>query len=142
MFSSRFKISTTAGFQPTKLHTTEYITNQLKITDDGPGVWSDQAIDWIRATEDVQLEIIDGNLSELLEHAKKCAKICDLNESLATMVQSLEGTEPVRCALSRELAAAQRDIEEMQEELQIENRQSAKLEGLLDTCKSETETKE
>jgi hypothetical protein len=53
MFSSRFKTSTTAGFEPTELRTTEYITNGIKIVDNGPGVLSGQAINWIRATEDV-----------------------------------------------------------------------------------------
>ena len=88
------------------------------------------------------MEIIDANRSERLEHAEKFAKISDLNESLATMVQDLERTEPVRDGLSRELAAAECEIEELQEVFQIENRQSAKLEGRLDTCKYETETKE
>ena len=124
-FSSRFKTSTTAGFQPTELRTTEYITNRMKIIDDGPGVLSDQAINWIRATEDVQLEIIDANLSESLEQAEKFAKICDLNESLAAKVKDLEATEPVRDGPSRELAAAQREIEELEEKLQIEKRRSA-----------------
>ena len=141
-FSSRFKTSTTAGFQPTELRTTEYITNRMKIIDDGPGVLSDQAINWIRATEDVQLEIIDANLSESLEQAEKFAKICDLNESLAAKVKDLEATEPVRDGPSRELAAAQREIEELEEELQIEKRRSAKLERRLDKCKSEPETTE
>jgi hypothetical protein len=94
-FSSRFKTSTTAGFQSTELSTTEYITNRMKIIDAGPGVLSNQAINWIRATEDVQLEIIDANLSESLEQAEKFAKICDLNESLAAKVKDLEATEPV-----------------------------------------------
>jgi len=82
--------STTVGFQPTELRTTEYITTRMNIIDDSPGVLSDQAINWIRATEDVQLEIIDANLSESLEHAEEFAKICDLNESLATEVRDLE----------------------------------------------------
>jgi hypothetical protein len=92
----------------------------MKIIDDGPGVLSDQAINWIRATEDVQLEIINANLSESLEQAEKFAKICDLNKSLAAKVKDLEETEPVRDGLSRELAAAQREIEELEEELQVE----------------------
>ena len=65
-FSSRFKTSTTVCFQPTELRTTEYITNRMKIIDDSPGVLSDEAINWIRATEDIQLEIIDANLSKSL----------------------------------------------------------------------------
>ena len=142
MFSSRFKTSTTAGFQPTEIRTTEYITNRMKIIDDGPEVLSDQAIHWIRATDDVQLEIIDANLSEILEQAEKFAKICDLNESFAAKVKDWEATEPVRDGLSRELAAAQREIEELEEELQIEKCRSAKLERRLNKCKSEPETTE
>jgi hypothetical protein len=94
----------------------------MKIIDDSPGVMSDQAINWIRATEDVQLEIIDANLSESLEQAEKFPKICDLNESLAAKVKDLEATEPVQDGPSRELAAAQREIEKLEAELQIEKR--------------------
>jgi hypothetical protein len=141
-FSSRFKTSTTVGFQFTGLRTTEYITNRMKIIDNGPGVWSFKAINLIRATEDIQLEITDANLSESLEQAEKFAKICDLNESLAPKVKDLEATEPVRDSPSRELGAAHQDIEELEEELQIKKRQSAKLERLLDKCKSEAVTTE
>jgi len=141
-FSSRFEISTTVGFQPTELRTTEYITNQMKIIDDGPGVLSDQAINWIKATEDVQLEIIDATHSESLEQTTKFAKICDLNQSLATEVKDLEVTEPIQDGPSRELGAAQQEILELEEELQIEKHQSDKLEILLDKCKSEPETTE
>jgi len=94
-FSSRFTTATTAGFQPTELCTTEYITDRMKIIDDSPGILSDQAITWIRATENVQFQIIDTNLSEGLEQAEKFAVICDLNESLATKVKNLEAMEPV-----------------------------------------------
>jgi len=141
-FSSRFNTSATAGFQPTELRTTEYVTNRMKVIDNGPGHLSDQAINWIRATEDVQLEIINAHLSESLGQAKKFAKICDLNESLAAKVKDLEATEPVQDRPSRELAAAQQEIEELEEELQIEKRRSAKLERRLDKCKSELETTE
>jgi len=141
-FSSRFKISTTMGFQPTEISTTEYITNQMKIIDDGPGVLSDQAINWIRATEDVQLEIIDDDHSESLEQAMKFTNICDLTESLATKVKDLEVTKPIQDGPSRELAAAQQEIQELEEELQIEKHQSDKLERQLDKCKSEPETTE
>jgi len=139
-FSSRFKTSTTAGFQPTDLRTTEYITNQMKIIDDSPGVLSDQAINWIRATEDIQLQIIDANLSESLEQAEKFIKIFDLNENLAAKVKDLEATEPVRDGPSRELATAQWEFEDLEEELQILKRRSVKLERRLDKCKSEPET--
>jgi len=41
----------------------------MKVINDGPGPLSDQAFNWIRAMKDVQLEIIDANLSESLEQA-------------------------------------------------------------------------
>ena len=125
------------GFPPTELRTTEYITNLMTIIDDGPGVLSDHAINWIRATEDVQLEIFDANLSESLEQAEIFGKICDLNESLAAKVKDLEATEPVRDGLSKKSEATQREIDEFDKELQIEKCRSAKLERWLDKCKSE-----
>jgi len=141
-FCSRFKTSTTSGLQPTELRTTEYIANRMKIIEDGPGVLSDQEINWIRATGDVQLDIIDDNLSESLEQAEKFAKICDLNERLATKVNDLEATEPIRDGLTRDLVPAQREIEQLVEELQIEQSRSAMLERRLDKCNSEPATKE
>jgi len=87
----------------------------MKIIDDSPGVLSHQAINWIRATEDVQLEIIDGNLSESVEQAEKFTKICDVKESLAAEVKDWEATEPVRDGPSREIEAAKREIEELEE---------------------------
>jgi len=141
-FTSRFKTSTTAGFQPTELCTTEYITNRMKLIDESPGVLSNQALNGIRATEEVQSEIIDANLSERLEPAEKIAKICDVNEWLAAKVKDLEATEPVQDGPSRDLVAAQREIEELDGELQIEKRRSAKLERQLDKCYLEPETTE
>ena len=67
----------------------------MKIINDVPGVLSNKAINWIRATEDFQMEIIDANLSESLEQGEKFAKICDLKESLAVKATDLEATEPV-----------------------------------------------
>jgi hypothetical protein len=61
---------------------------------------------------------------------------------LAAKVIDLEATEPIRDSLSRELAAAQGEIEELEEKLQIKKRRSAKLERRLDKCKSEPETTE
>ena len=141
-FSSRFKTSATAGFQPTELCTTEYVTNRMKVINDGPGLLSDQAINWIRAAEDVKLEINDANLSESLEQAEKFAKICDINKSLAAEVRDLEATGPIQEGPSRELAAAQQEIEELEEELQIEKRGFTKLERWLNKCKLELETTE
>jgi len=138
-FSSKFRTSTTAGFQPTELRTTGYVTNWMKVIHDGPVVLSDQAINWIWATEDVQLELIDANLSESLEQAEKFTKICDLNESLATEVKDVRATEPVRDGPSRESEAAQQEIEEFEDEPQIETCRSAKLERRLDKSKSELE---
>jgi len=62
-FTSRFKTSATANLQPAELCTTEYVTNPMKVINDDPWLLSDQAINWIRAMEDVQLEIIEANLS-------------------------------------------------------------------------------
>jgi hypothetical protein len=81
-FSNNFK-TLAEGFEPAEPRSAEYVTTRKKIIDDGPGHLSDQAINWIKATEDVQLEIIDAGLSESLKRAEKFAKICDLNESLA-----------------------------------------------------------
>jgi len=78
----------------------------MKAIDDGPGLFSDQLMNWIRATEDIQLEITDANLSKSLEQAEKLAKICNLNNSLAAEVKELEATEPVQDGPSRELTAA------------------------------------
>ena len=86
--------------------------------------------------------IINSNISESLEEAEKFAKICNLNESVATKLKDLEATEPIRDGPSRESAAAQQEIEKLEEELQIENRRSAQLERRLDKCKPEPETTE
>jgi hypothetical protein len=114
----------------------------MKVMDEGPGVLSDQALNWIRAPEDVQSEIIDANLSESVEHAVKFGKICDLIESLAAKVKELEATEPVQDGPSRELPAAQHEIEVFEDELQIEICRSAMLESRLDKCMLEPETTE
>jgi len=83
----------------------------MKVINDGPELFSGQAINWIRVTEVVQLEINDANLSECHERAEKFAKICNLNESLAAKPKDLEADEPVQDGPSRELAAAQQEIE-------------------------------
>jgi len=70
-FSSWFKTSATAGFKPTELHTTEYIPKRNSILDDGSGLLSEEAINSIRAAEDVQLDIIDVNISQSFEQAEK-----------------------------------------------------------------------
>jgi hypothetical protein len=103
-FSSWFKTSATTGFQPTERVTTEYILNWIKAIDGSPGLWSAQAINCIRATEDVQLEIIDGNLPSTLEHADMIAKICVLNESWAAYVTEMVATELVQDGPTREFA--------------------------------------
>lgn len=54
------------GFQPAELPTTEYITNRMKVIDDGPGCLCNQAINQVRAAEDVKLLIIDVNISDTL----------------------------------------------------------------------------
>ncbi|KAF8242966.1 hypothetical protein K440DRAFT_638094 [Wilcoxina mikolae CBS 423.85] len=82
-FTNSLTTSATAGLQPAELRTEEYITKRQKIIADGPRPLSDQAINWIKAMEDVQLEIINAGLLESLEQAEKFANICDLNECLA-----------------------------------------------------------
>jgi len=77
------------------------------------------------ATADVQLHIIDANLSERLEEAKKFPTICILNVSLAAKVKHLQAVEPVQDGQSRKLAAAQQVVEWPEEELQIEIGRSA-----------------
>jgi len=134
--------STTAGFHHTELHTTEYVTNQKKVTDNGPGVFSAKAINTNRATEDVQFDIIDANLSNSLEQAEKFAKIFDLNESMGANFKDLEATEPVWDGPSMESAAAEQEIEVLEEELQIKKLRLTKLEGRLDKCKLEPESTE
>lgn len=52
-FNSRFMSSATTDFQSTELHRTVYGTKQMNIIDDGPEHFSEQAINLIRATEDV-----------------------------------------------------------------------------------------
>jgi len=47
---------------------------------------------------------------------------------LAAKVQELEAAEPIQGSLSKELAAAHKEIEELEEELRIEKCRSAKLE--------------
>jgi len=73
----------------------------MKVMDDGPGVLSDQAINSIRGTENVQLEIIEDNPFKSLEQAEKFAKIYDLNKFLASEFKDLEAAEPVRDGPSR-----------------------------------------
>jgi hypothetical protein len=68
----------------------------MKVIDDSPGHFFDQAINWIKAMEDVQLEIINAGLLESLKHAEQFAKICNLNKSLATKVKELEAAEPIQ----------------------------------------------
>jgi len=77
-----------------------------------------------------------------LNKQRNSSKICALNESLATNVKDLEATIPVQDGPSRELAAAQQEIEQLEEGLQIEKRRSAKLERWCNKCKSELETTE
>ncbi|KAF8246992.1 hypothetical protein K440DRAFT_644312 [Wilcoxina mikolae CBS 423.85] len=115
-FSNSLTTSVTADFQPVELRTEEYVTKQQKIIAEGPAPLSDQAINWIKATEDVQLEIIDADLSESLKQVEIFAKICDLNECSAAKVKDLEAAEPVQDT-NNELAAAHQDIDELEEEL-------------------------
>jgi hypothetical protein len=139
-FSSRFETSVTGGFQPTERHTTEYVTNRMNIINNSPDVLSDLAIYWIKAMKDIQLEIIDANLSKSLEQAEKFTKVCYLNKSLAAKVKDLEATEPGQDSPNRKFVTVQQEIEKLEEELQIEKRQSAKLERRLKKCKLKPQT--
>jgi len=59
---------------------------------------------------------------------------------LAAEVKDLEGSGPVQDGPSKKLAAAQHDIEELEEEHQIEKCRSAKLERRLNEFRLEPET--
>jgi hypothetical protein len=87
----------------------------MMIIDHGPGVISDPAINWIKATEDVQLEIIDGKVSERHEQSEIFANICNINESWAAEIKDVDATEPFRDGPNMKLAAAQRDIGQLEE---------------------------
>ena len=100
---------------------------------------SDQAINWLKAEENRQLEIINAELLESLKHTKKFAKIYNLNNYLAAKVKDLEAAEPIQ-DLNKELAAAYHKIDKLEEELQIEKQRSAKLERQFEKYKSELET--
>ena len=102
MFSSRFEMSVSVGFQPTQLRTTAYVINRMKAINDRPGLLTDQEIIWIRAMEDVQWDIIHATVSESVQQGDRFSKICDLNESLAAEVKALEAMEPVQDGPSRE----------------------------------------
>jgi len=114
----------------------------MKVIENGPGLLSDQAINWIRATVDVQLEIINANLSENHKQSEKFAKICDLHASWAAKVKNFEAAEPIQDGLSKEWAAAHIEIEKSEEELRIKKCCSAKLERWNDECKLEPEVTE
>jgi hypothetical protein len=81
----------------------------------------------MRATEDIQQEIINTNLSKCLKQAETFAQLCNLNQSLAARVKDLKAAEPVQDGLSRELVAAQQVIKDLEEELQIKKHHSANL---------------
>jgi len=99
-------------------------------------------MNWISATEDVQLLIIAANLWECLEHAEKFAAICDFNMSLAATVNELKAAEPVQDAPTKGSAVALQEINTLQEELQIKKRHSTKFEWQPNKCKSEPEVME
>lgn len=55
----------------------------------------------MRTTEDIQLEIINANLSVSIEQAEKIAKICNLNKSLAAKVKNLVALRTSKMAQAR-----------------------------------------
>ncbi|KAF8244959.1 hypothetical protein K440DRAFT_646670 [Wilcoxina mikolae CBS 423.85] len=101
------------------------------VNDDGLGYLSNQAINWINAMEDVQLEIIDAGLLESLKQAEKFAKICDLNVGSVTKINDLEAAEPIQ-GPNTELTEAHRDIDKLEEEQQIDKYRCGKLERWLE----------
>ncbi|KAF8244559.1 hypothetical protein K440DRAFT_635985 [Wilcoxina mikolae CBS 423.85] len=138
-FSNSFTTSVTVGFQSAEYRTDEYITKRQQIIVDCLESLSDQAFNWIRATVEDQLEMIDADLSESLESAEKLANIGDLNESLAANVKDFETVESVQ-GPNKELVAAHQEIEELEEEVRIEMRRFAKLERQLEKCKSDPDS--
>jgi hypothetical protein len=91
----------------------------------------------MRATVDVQFVIADANISESHDQAENFTKICNLKMSFTTKVKDLEATEPVQDSPSRELAAAQREIEKEENEFQIEEGHISMVERGLDKSESE-----
>lgn len=102
-------------------------------------LFPDQAINLIRAMEDIQLEIVDANLSESHEQAETFAKIPDLNECLDNKVKDREGADLIQDGPRKEWMATQQEVENMEDELQITKHLSAKLERSLNKWKSEPE---
>jgi len=95
-YSSRIMTSKTVGFPLTELCTTQYVRKWTNIIDRSSGLLSDRAINWIRVTENIQLDIPNSNLLISLEKDEKFNKICDLNKSFATEVTVLEAAEAVQ----------------------------------------------
>jgi len=55
----------------------------------------DQAMNCIRAMQDIELEITNDILSQSIEKVGEFTIICDLNQGLATNVKDFEAAEPV-----------------------------------------------
>jgi hypothetical protein len=98
----------------------------MTVIDDGLGHLSDQSINWITATEDVELVIPHAGLSESAKRAKIFAKLCNLNNSLAAKVKDLDDAEPIQDP-NKVCVAANQEINVFEEELQIENGHPANL---------------
>jgi hypothetical protein len=141
-FRSILKISPTTGFTLAELQAKSYVTNRMKVINHHPGILSDSAIIPLSVRDDVQLGMINNNLSERLEQANILGKICDLNNRSAAKVTHLEAAEAVQDGPSRELVAAVQGFDKLEEELQVDKGCSAKLEKRLDMCKTEPETLE
>jgi len=121
--------SATTDFQSTELHRTVYGTKQMNIIDDGPEHFSEQAINLIRATEDVWLEIMDVHHAESFEQAKNFGNSCILNKRIAAEVKDLGAAVPVWDGVSKIIGAAHKEIELLEEVLWIEKRCSVKWES-------------
>jgi hypothetical protein len=137
-FSSKFATLATAGFEPAELRLAHYIIERKNVIHDGPGDLFDQVIILIKNNKDVQQVIIDSGLLESLKQAEKFSKVCELNECSAADVIELEAAEPVH-GLNKELVAAHQAIDKLEEELQMEKHQSARLECGQEKCKFELE---
>jgi hypothetical protein len=114
----------------------------MKVKNNGPKLIWYQAINLIRVTEDVEVEIIDVKLFDRLEYAEKFSNVWHLKEGLAAKVEDLEATGSAQVGLSRELAAAQQEIGALEEALQIEKCWYAKSHSRLNTSRWQLVTAE
>ncbi|KAF8245068.1 hypothetical protein K440DRAFT_646557 [Wilcoxina mikolae CBS 423.85] len=109
------------------------------VIDDGSGNLSNQALNWFKAMQDVQLDLIDAGLLECLEQSEKDARSWNFNNSLVAKVKDLQATESIR-GPNKQLAEAHQEMDQLEDELRIEKYHSVKLERWQEKCKSELES--